>query len=80
MTLVEIEVLIHYAYKPCDIEERNYTPAVRNAIEAHCRRGLLRERETIRDNPALYEVTDKGRAYLEALQALPMPVQKWAMP
>jgi hypothetical protein len=74
MTVVELEVILHYAYCPYDPE--NQSPAYRNATVTLFRAGLLQPGT----RQSQYEITDKGRAFVEALKNVPLPVCQWVVP
>ena len=84
MTPYEIGVLLHY-YARCDDHEdvRRKPPIWHPTIEAFIASGLLRYLPASeRDDwvGATYEIGARGRAYCEALQRVPLPVQAWILP
>lgn len=76
MTLLEIEMLIHYAVSPTDYRDGDFNaPAVRGAITRFndSEYQLLRPKRTsppvgLEYRPGAYEITERGRAYVEALK------------
>lgn len=82
MTPLIIEILLHYFYSPTEYRNGDLSaPAVRDGIvwlrdEAM----LIRTRAERNEYGSTYEVTDRGRAHIENLKALPLPISKWVMP
>ncbi len=74
MTPSDINVLIHY-YAFSGPHDRVDAPAVREAITTFIERGLM-----VRDQNGNISVTEGGRVLVQALCAVPFPVQKWQMP
>lgn len=70
-----LDILLHH-YCSSAPHERESAPAV---VEGH--RFLINElmiKST--PTPGVYEVTDKGRTFIEHLMKVPFPVQKWEVP
>jgi hypothetical protein len=87
MTLLEIEILSHYRCRADDYRNGDHSaPAVKEALARFVDDGLLTmagfnvERFPDGTLKARYAVTERTRAYLDALQSVPLPVQEWAMP
>ena len=82
MTPLEIEILLHYYTRAVDYRDGDFTaPAVRQALDSFYELGMLRHATRKSDSgPLSYEVTERAEAYIQALCALPLPVQKWVMP
>lgn len=85
MTPLEIDILFHYYTRAVDYREGDFSaPAVRSTIDAF--RDDLSLLECWPDGAmpdgfcTTYRLTERGRVFIEALQALPLPVQSWAMP
>lgn len=79
MTPFEIEIMLHYYYRPRYFRDGDFSaPASRSALESFCENGLLREAPV--NAGALYEITERGRVYVEALKSVPLPIQVWIMP
>ncbi len=87
MTPLEIEILMHYHCMGGDYRDGDHSaPAVKDAISRFLDENLLTHEgfhpEYFPDGrqKARYAATDRTRAYLEALQAVPLPVQIWVIP
>ncbi len=81
MTPLEISILIHYRCSPTDFRDGDFSaPAVRQAIDQFKDSGFIRLTEDDDKAEAIYVGTDKCRAYVEALEAVPEPVQRWVVP
>jgi len=86
MTLLGIEILIHYRCFMTDFRDGDFTaPAVRDAIntfrdELDLLTSVPEEEHdgTMKELP-MYRITERGRAFVEALQKLPLPKQIWVM-
>lgn len=76
MTPYEIEIALKYYYSPeSEIRDAPIRDETLRAFEAH---GLLERAGS--DAATYYVGTEKLRAYCEALQFVPLPVQKWVIP
>lgn len=76
---IDISMALHYWTTGTDFpgsvgETRG--PQMR-VISELCSAGLL---EVNPDGPAAYKATEAMRVYIDALLAVPYPVQKWVMP
>lgn len=84
MTPLQIEILFWYHVRRVDYREGDFSaPAVRAAIDQfRDETGLLEvmEPDLSPGDSRTYRTTDKARAYLEALQAMPLPVCRWEIP
>ncbi len=82
MSPLEIGILLHYHISPVDYRDGDFTaPAVRNAIDEFVSNGMLGPSvggET--QYSAAYQITDKGRFYVDALCSVPLPVATWFIP
>lgn len=80
MTIVDIEVLLHYYYSP-EVYP-GWTPAVEMALKALRSKGLLQTRSEKSQYGSEFEVTAKGGAWIEAIRNMPLPVEetKWVIP
>ena len=86
-TPLEIMIALHYCCQPEEDFGMNNgsgakwgAPAVQEALQRFCRVGLL-EDMTAKGRPkTVYVATDGLRVYVEALTAVPWPVQAWQMP
>ena len=79
MTPYEIDILLHY-YARCedhgDVERK--PPIWPSTLLYFLEQELLATANA--EAQAHYAITDRGRAYVEALQRVPLPVQVWVMP
>lgn len=75
LTLAAIEIAIHYYYTPVDIDLS--VKGVARSIKSLIVLGLL---EPCPNDHGSYKATDRCGVYVEAIRALPLPVQKWVMP
>lgn len=71
----DIDVMLHY-YGSRSVHPRIDAPAVRDAIDRFLKAGLF----TQSDLADVYEVTEGGRMYVDALRAVPLPERLWTMP
>lgn len=79
MTPLQLEILVWYYGHGDDYRDGDFrAPAVRDAIDAfHERDGLIR----ISARSGLcYEITERGKIFVEHLMAQPLPEQQWIMP
>ena len=72
---LHLEIIVWYNSHVVDLENLE-APAVRNYLEQLLNAEIIRHNTKPGWNIS-YELTDKGRAYLEALLTVPFPVQKW---
>ena len=82
MTPFELDILLHYYSRaddhPVMFDNPPIWPQTRDHFKAE---ELLGERPADkRHGDALYYLTERGKAYIEAVLALPLPVQVWVMP
>lgn len=78
MTPFEIDILLHYATTRGDHPLIDNPPPIwGRTITEFLEMGLL---ATGTDGVTAYVATDRLRAYAEALQRVPLPVQSWVMP
>lgn len=87
MTPLGIEILLHYYCRADDYRNGDHSePAVRELLEYFVSDGLLDfngfgvERFPNGAVKARYSVTPRARMYVEFLQDVPFPTQKWLMP
>jgi hypothetical protein len=84
MTPFEIDIMLHYYCHADDHPHlRNEPPIWRGTMQAFLDQGLLvfvpeQARDT--NYPQTYRLTERGKAYCEQLQAVPLPVQIWVSP
>jgi hypothetical protein len=79
MTPLAIEILMHYHTRPGDYRDGDFSaPAVRELIDRFNGHDALLEAST--DIRTSYRLSKRGEVCIEALQAIPLPVQAWIMP
>lgn len=81
LTLIQIGLVLHYHYSPVehpyiDTEPKAFGIAIRGLIDA----GLLVPHHRTDEYSASYKTTEKAAVYVEAIRALPLPVNQWVMP
>jgi len=74
-----IKGLLDYYDFPKTVDHHNTSGQI---IEVLLDRGLLEEKPSsdIKEGDAGYRVSEKGKVYLEAVQAVPMPEPRWFVP
>lgn len=77
MTPFEIGIALHYHTRCCDAEEIK-VPIGPATIKMFMDEGLL-VRHFDADDTQQYHPTEKLHAYVEALEKIPLPVQKWVI-
>ena len=75
MTLLELEVIIHYGWSP-----RLYPNRANATLEAELKFQRLGLIKVDHNEGPVPQITDKGQMFLEMLKETPMPVKKWADP
>lgn len=83
MTPLEISILLHYHCTVTDYRDGDFSaPAVREAIDRFYKVDELLKPtpEALRGTWGAYVITERGRALVEALTRVPLPVQVWVMP
>lgn len=79
MTLFEINILAHYAVSAVDHPLMAEPPPIwRDTMSKFVADGLLSCPQFC--SAVAYVKTDRLVAYVEALQLVPLPVQRWVMP
>lgn len=79
MTPLEISILLHYHVTPTDYRDGDFSaPAVRSAMDQFKDTGFLALSEAAADR--VYAATEKTTVFVEALCAVPEPVQHWVIP
>lgn len=82
MNIIQLEVLLHFAYSP---EPFHFQTQAVHIAQAICEREMLME-ETTRsrvvnlDDKRIYYLTEKGRVFVNALLSTPLPVAAYVMP
>lgn len=80
MTPLQIDILLHYHCSGCDYREGDYSaPAVREAIDWMRAESQLIENDN-ESARRCYKLSERGQVYVNALMAVPLPVQVWVMP
>ncbi len=80
MTPLQIEMLLHYYSRADDYRDGDFSaPAVQEALEGFKRDELLAA-DQAGPPRTCYVITERGRVYVEALRAVPMPERRWVMP
>ena len=79
MTLFEIDILTHYHTRATDYRDGDFSAEILPEVFDNLVSDNLLTC-TGRIDGAVYKITDRGTAYIEALQAMPLPVAKWVMP
>jgi hypothetical protein len=75
MSPFDIGVLLHYyAHVDDHPRMRDNPPVWRQTVEWMLADDLLMAST---DEAVTYQITERGRAYVNALQAVPLPVSKW---
>lgn len=81
MTPLQITMMLHYhaLAQPYALHEPQHA---RSPAVFEQRSSLIRDEMLALDPDSMsgYRVTERGRAYVEALCALPLPIKKWIMP
>jgi hypothetical protein len=80
MTPLHIEIMLHYYAMGDDFMGGDFSaPAVREFVDWLNAKGMIEP--SSRDRPVLvaYVITDKGRAYVDYLCAVPLPVVKYVI-
>lgn len=81
MSPLEIEILLHYYCIGGEYRDGDHSaPAVRDALDSFVEVDGLLTRITESDLTIRHEITARGRAHVEALKSLPLPIQIWVTP
>jgi hypothetical protein len=79
MTPFELDILLHYYARADEHHAVVENPPIwRESRQWFIDSNLLKARTDLRANS--YEVTERGKVYIEAILALPLPVATWRMP
>ena len=78
MTPLHLEILIWYIGRATDYRDGDFSaPAVREAIDwMRCGVGLLEKSDI---GSKRYQLSERGRVFMNALLNTPLPVQVWVM-
>lgn len=85
MSPLQIDILFWYHVRCNDYRDGDMSaPAVREALDFFVHKvGLLeviKPETRIEGDDRSYRCTDRARAYLDAIQAMPLPVCRWEIP
>lgn len=81
MTPLKLSMLICYATTRSDYRNGDFSaPAVREAIEYFKEKGFLRLTEPGDSWQTIYTGTEKAEVFVNALCAVPEPIQQWIVP
>lgn len=87
MNITCMILLLHYARSDCTYPQLDAPSDIPDAHVRLVEEGLMElkpgygEKVTKDDyHLAQYRITEKGRVYIQALMAVPVPVQAWTMP
>jgi hypothetical protein len=81
MTPLKISILLHYYACGDDFRGGDFSaPAVREAISEFTASDLLAPTPLESDNGPEFTITERGRVYVEALRAVPLPEKRWVVP
>lgn len=73
LNVVELEMLVQYHYKRVDLATS--PPSAVMACRAISHMGLLEQLDGFTDASPIYEITEKGKVYVEFLLCVPLPVE-----
>jgi hypothetical protein len=80
MTPLQIEIMLHYYARTEDYRFGDFSaPTVKEAIEVFCRGDMLNFTNKADYPNAAYVITEKGRAYVDYLRSVPLPVVKYVI-
>lgn len=74
-----IRVILHIYYSPEALPDPT-SACTQGAIEEFLREGLIQKREQPSEHGSGYEVTERGRHWVEMICTTPLPVQVWLNP
>lgn len=81
MTPYEIGVIFHYYAKREDHPDVFIKPPIwRETWDSFLKNGLLGVVLREKDSDPMYELTERGEAYVHMLMSVPFPVLKWTWP
>ena len=79
LTPLELSILLHYFARANDFNDADFfPPPIRKAIDNLRGPLLLIEHDPCRH--AVYRISARGRALIEAILRLPLPIKCWQMP
>lgn len=81
MTPLEISILLHYYCSTTDFRGGDFSaPAVDDAMRWFAENDLLQPTGSHPNAGPEYAITERGRVYIEALRAVPLPEKRRVMP
>jgi hypothetical protein len=86
MSPLQIEIVLHYYYSPEDWRDGEWNDELREMIRDLAETMALIEIDPrshpigLGYRPGTYRITERGRVYVEALKAMPIPIQTWHVP
>ncbi len=82
MTPLEIEIILHYYARANDYRDGDISaPSVRETIDRFLEdEDILGSYPPCPESPRKYHLTERGRIFVEALCALPLPEKHRVMP
>lgn len=76
MTPFEIDILMHYLTRANDYRDGDFSaPILPATMQSFVDQGLMTEEPE--DSSRRFNLTERGIAYCESLQCVPLPVQRW---
>jgi hypothetical protein len=85
MSPLQICIVLHYYYSPEDWRDGEWNAGQGDIVRGLAGMGLLELDPRSHPiglgyKPGSYRITERGRIYVEALKAMPLPVQVWQIP
>ena len=86
MSPIMIEIVLHYYTSPTDWRDGEWNEGIRGIIHTIADSLQLIELDPrshplgLGYRPGTYKITKRGEVYVEALKALPLPIQVWTIP
>ena len=81
MSPFEIGIILHYSYSsedhPAMFDGVPIWPTTRDQLKEW---GLLEETTMRTGKHPCYRLTERGKAYAQALQRMPLPIARWEIP
>lgn len=78
-TPLEIQILIHYYVTGGEDYPNQDAPAVKDAIKEFIEKGLLERNPNHLKAPRYFGNHSALQPYIDALRAVPLPIQKWTV-
>lgn len=80
MSPLALKVLLHYYVTPALFDKNKAHDLEVEAIAQFVRDGLLQERQAGEAGWDNYEISERGKAYCEAILNMPLPEMRWHIP